>query len=466
MPISSPHPLYEANLGRWNRCRAAYEGEDAVKSAGETYLPKVDPSQTGAEYAAYKGRAMYYEAVSRTVDGFVGAISRKPHKFSVPDSLASMLDDVTLDGTSAAEFVKVLTGDALLVGRGGLLVDFDTADNRPYFSYYPAEAVINWSATSVVLMESVYEADSADIFKQVEVPQIRQVHLGPDGCLVTLWRKSSAVQDAGGWAVYRESVPARRGVVLQELPWVWLSPIGRSAKVSKPPLLGLVNVSMSHYRSSADLEHGRHFTAMPTLYITGSSSTDAVKVGGGAAIVLSDAQAKVGYAEFTGQGLSSLEKAIEDKEQQMAVLGAAVFAGGKKGVEAAETARIRTSAENSLLMGVVSSVEESLTEALRMAAMWAGAPVDEVSVHLNRDFIAEALDPQTLVGMVQAFQAGAMTLDTFTYCLQQGDMLPPDTDLDDEVAKLAAAKAAADKVLAAAAKPGPAVPAPQSQGDK
>ena len=260
--------------------------------------------------------------------------------------------------------------------------------------------------------------------------------------------------------------PLNRGQPLKVLPWFWLSPVGCTSKVAKPPLLGLVNVSFAHYRSMAYLEHGRRFTAIPTLYVTGTNDDADIAVGGGAVIKLSDPHGKVGYAEFSGAGLSSLEKSVEDKEQQMAVLGAAVFAGGKKGVEAAETARIRTSAENSLLMGIVSSVEETYKAALKLAAEWAGAKKEDVTVHLNRDFIDEKIDPQTLQGMVQALQANAMSIETFTYCLDQASMLPPETNLSDEVSKLnklRAAKAIADGV-GNSRNPAPAAPVPNPGG--
>lgn len=414
-------------------------------------------------------RTSYYESVSRTVDGFVGAISRKEHVITLPARIDALKADATTDGTGVSEFVKKLTGETLLLGRGGVLVDFDEALGRPYFSFYAAESITNWSENHVVLHETVFEPDSADRFVQKEVPQIREVALVEGGCMVTLWRKTESSDIGSTWGIYKTIPPQRRGATLKALPWFWLSPVGMTAEVSKPPLLGLVNVSFSHYRSMADLEHGRHFTAMPTLYITGTSSTDDIEVGGGAVIKLTDAQGKVGYAEFTGQGLKSLEKAIEDKEQQMAVLGAAVFAGGKKGVEAAETARIRTSAENSLLMGIVSSVEESLLAALKFAAAWASADDSGVTVHLNRDFIDEKIDPQTLVGMVQALQANAMSLEAFTYCLDQASMLPPDTNLDDEVAKLkklSAAKVVAGRVPANTDNQPPAEPEANPGGDK
>jgi hypothetical protein len=439
MPVNSTHPLYDANLTAWSRCRDCYNGEDAVKSRGQSYLPKVDPTQTDEEYKAYQRRAMYYEAMGRTVDGFVGAISRKPHTIKLPPELDHLLVHTTADGTGLAEFIKRQTAETLIVARGLLLVDFDDKNQRPYLSIYTAESVINWADDWAVLTETVYELKRGDPFKQEAISQIRVLSMDGGFYTVTLWRYLPVAGSQSGemaWQVYGQTVPTIRGQPIREMPWFWFSSMGQSSLISKPQLLGLANTSLSHYRTSADLEHGRHFTALPTLYLTGVSGDEPVRVGSGAVIKINNPQGRAGYAEFTGQGLGSLENALASKEAQMAMLGAAVFAATKKGVEAAETAKIRTAGENSLLMGVVSSVEETLTAALEFAAVWAGAVAGAVSVKINRDFIDQDLNPQTIVGMVQAYQAGMMSLEAFLYCLSQAEMLPPETDIEAEAAKL------------------------------
>ena len=118
------------------------------------------------------------------------------------------------------------------------------------------------------------------------------------------------------------------------------------------PLLDLANVCLSHYRSSADLEHGRHFTALPQVRTSQEliqmNTTKAFMSGQGTAWVIPNEQAKVGFLEFSGQGLGSLERALEQKKKMMAVLGARLLEG-PKGVEAAETARIRQNTETSIL---------------------------------------------------------------------------------------------------------------------
>ena len=47
MPVNTTHAEYDATLPLWQRMRTVMAGEDAVKAAGELYLPKLD-SQTDA----------------------------------------------------------------------------------------------------------------------------------------------------------------------------------------------------------------------------------------------------------------------------------------------------------------------------------------------------------------------------------------------------------------------------------
>src|SRR5262245_56056551 len=102
MPVDSTHPAYAANIAKWNRCRVAYEGEDAVKAAGATYLPMLS-GQSSQEYEAYRNRALFYEAVGRTIDGFCGAIARKEPVVKAPDKLKPVLEDMTADGLGLME---------------------------------------------------------------------------------------------------------------------------------------------------------------------------------------------------------------------------------------------------------------------------------------------------------------------------------------------------------------------------
>lgn len=84
MPVNSTHPDYDFALPNWLRARDVLAGEDAVKSAGERYLPRLD-SQSDEEFLAYRKRTSFFNATARSAKGFVGLIFRRPPFIKIPE---------------------------------------------------------------------------------------------------------------------------------------------------------------------------------------------------------------------------------------------------------------------------------------------------------------------------------------------------------------------------------------------
>src|SRR3954471_23197395 len=106
MPVNSTHPDYDAALPDWIRARDVLAGEDAVKAAGERYLPRLD-SQSEEEYLAYRRRAAFFNATARTADGYIGLIFRRAPFVKIPEgesgvrsALAQFANDSDMLGTS------------------------------------------------------------------------------------------------------------------------------------------------------------------------------------------------------------------------------------------------------------------------------------------------------------------------------------------------------------------------------
>ncbi|MGB5861724.1 MAG: hypothetical protein WBH52_25210, partial [Pseudomonas aeruginosa] len=108
MPVDSKHPLWTANQPRWERCRTALQGQDAVHAAGEKYLPTL-AGQDKAEYDAYKGRALFYGATARTEEALIGMVFRKEPTVTLPAALQPMIEDADLAGTPVDTFIENVT---------------------------------------------------------------------------------------------------------------------------------------------------------------------------------------------------------------------------------------------------------------------------------------------------------------------------------------------------------------------
>jgi hypothetical protein len=446
MPVDSKHSQYSTREKQWARCRDAVEGQDAIKAKTTRYLPMLSGQDT-LEYDSYLNRALFFGAAGRTVDGLTGAVFRKQYVLEYPESKKPELDDITEESSSVDVLLRRTLREVLTVGRLGLLVDAtpeDEGDTRVYVSQYIAENILNWRMQRVngkntlvfLTLRETYEDSGDDEFERVLRDQIRVCWLsGQDGQIIynqAVYRKP---KNKDQFIQHSVSTPKRNGKTLDFIPFKFINATHDEPNPVKPPLLDIVDVNLSHFRTSADLEHGAHYTALPTPVLSGFNTKKTYRIGSGTAWVTENPQGRAVYLEYTGQGLQALRDIKQDKEAQMAVLGARMLEQQKRTAETAETHRIRSAAESGPLAATVGVAEEALTQILRWHCEWSGASdaqVAEIELMLNKDFISTRMSAQDLTALMQARQAGEISQDTFLHNLKQGEILPDDTSIEDE----------------------------------
>lgn len=448
------HPDYVAMLPKWQRCRDVIAGQDAVHGRGTTYLPMLT-DQDGREYDAYRMRTPFYPATARTLAGLVGMIFRKDPHIDVPRVLDEYSEDITLSGVSLNGLARMIVEEVQQVGRCGVLVEFPRVEDRPatmadaaarnlrpYATLYRAESIINWRVervnnrlhtTMVVLSE---QHEQAGEFVTRTEPQIRVLRLVDGVYQVELFRKPDKATE---WQMVEgyPSIPLRNGSPMSSIPFVWLGPEELTARVQEPPLLDLANVNLSHYRTSADLEHGAHFTGLPTPFIAGVQlgENEKIRIGSSIAIVSPSPQARAEFLEFSGQGLSALEKLLDRKEQQMAAIGARMLAPEKTGVEAEGTLQMRHSGESSVLASQARLISRGIVSVLEAIRDWAGVTGDVVYM-LSTDFMPARMDAQQIAALVSAWQQGAISRQTLHYNLQIGEVIEQGVTVEEEEARI------------------------------
>jgi hypothetical protein len=121
-------------------------GEDAVKAAGERYLPRLD-SQSEEEYAAYKARASFFGATARTLEEYLDLVFRRAPvvAFGAGEALKRFAADCDLWGMEFGRYARRVVSEVLSVGRAGSLVLWDSGAGRPVVSSWRAEDILNWS---------------------------------------------------------------------------------------------------------------------------------------------------------------------------------------------------------------------------------------------------------------------------------------------------------------------------------
>lgn len=447
MPIDSKHPDYEAAEDRWQRIRDVMIGHDAMVDGGTRYLPALS-GQTVEEYAAYQQRAVFHDATSRTVDGLVGSVFRKPPKIEVPQPFEPLVESLTNRGVDAALMVKAIVREVIEIGRYGVLVDMPAGGGNPFAVGYKAEDIVNWreavidgkpQLVLVVLRETAVTPAPDDRFETRKVERFRVLEfIAEEGAApvyqTSVYERREDAQRAQTLELIEGPIiPRRRGTALASIPFQFFAPSHLRPDVAKSPIQGLALTNIAHWQTSADLKHGAHFTALPTPWIAGEFGSDAdseLRIGSSVAWKF-EPGATVGMLEFTGAGLAAVRQVREDEKQDMAVLGARLLEDQKAAAEAAATVSLRHRGENSVLAGIVDTIQRGFTNVLDTAIWWAGGAENASTVTLNKDFIEAALSPQDMVQLVAGWQQGGYGGEVLFKNLRDGERLPEDMTFED-----------------------------------
>jgi hypothetical protein len=468
VPVNSTHPDYDANAFDWLRARDVLAGEDAVKSAGEKYLPRLD-SQSDEEFLAYRKRASFFNATARSAEGFIGLIFRRPPFVKVPESqsgvgraLATFLNDADMLGTTLPGYTKNVVTEVVGIGRAGSLIDWEgDVEKRAYVSLYSAEQILNWriervngrNVPTLIVLSENFAQDSKDEFEINFQQQIRVLKLVPGENAkdsagkrpfeyeVEIWRPKENKRKTAKieWELFETKVPLRLGKPLPLIPFVFHGPRHSRPDVDRPPLRDIIAVNLDHYRLNADYKHGLHFTALPTAWVSGFDKSATLRIGSSTAWVSETAGATAGFLEFSGQGLTTFERAMDRDERLMAVLGSRLLEDQKRVAETAEAIQLRQTGENSALSAIATSVSESLTQVVRWIFWWNSTEEipeaisgNDVLVQLNTDFSVKGMSSQELQAIVSAWQSAAISRDTMFELFRRGEILPDGRTNQDE----------------------------------
>lgn len=409
MPINTEHPSFKAHLPKIQKTTDAFEG--SVKK----YVPYLS-SETSYDFDKRVDRSSYYNVTESTVMALIGALTRKSYQLEG-------IEDVNTAEDSLNEFIAVAYKDTLIGARIGIFVDYDDINQTPKLINYPAETIINWSSTYIVLLEHVLMTDPKDPYIQRSEPQYRELTYDEKGFYVCkIWNKVGKDK----FEVTQVIEPTIRGQRLNFIPFYFVTPYDNSDRLYTPPMFNIADININHYKTSVDLCQGLHFLALPTPWIAGDIFTvngispTSVKVGTEEFLRLQQGSS-VGMLEFSGAGLAAIETQLTSLETRMFSLGS-ILLQPKAGVESAEALYLRASSQSATLETIATSLETGLQAALNVYALWISDQL-EIRITLNRDFINSTLNPSELSSLLQAYSQGVITLDTILNRLFHYDII-------------------------------------------
>ena len=444
MPVNTIHAEYAECLPLWALVRGSIAGEDAIKKAGETYLPRAN-GHTSDAYSRYLARAHYAMFTARAADGLYGQIFSKPPERIGGDALGDLLGNVDKAGSSIDQFASDLCWDIMQTGWGGILADHspvpqgmsqaekERAGLSSFLRWYNAESVINWRYDSIndrqelalVVLKEDYADAGKDKFSPALKTRYRVLELIDGTYTQEVWEKTSnGVSSKDEFQPVAQFAPLLGGKPLDFIPFFPCP----AKSPEKSMLLPIAYLNIEHYQLTADYVNILHYTGTPTPYVLGSDppkdkngSLIPVTIGGSNFIFIPATKdisgaviaPSIGFLEPSGAGARQLLESLQAIEKNMEALGANIVKEDKKGVETADAARIHQAGENAVLGSFSLNMSERITQAVRLAARWRGVPAEIAegfSYSLNMDYEGEMSSADEAILALRERDSGAMSL--------------------------------------------------------
>lgn len=473
-------------LGKWTLIRDCIAGQEAIKDKGTEYLPMPNETDNSdenkARYKAYKTRASFLNAVYNTVQALLGQVFSADPVVELPPSMELLEEDIDGEGVTLTQLAKKTLAETLAIARTGLLVDFPKAladgegmerdfsrqemtDGvaRANILQFDAEKVINWRSTmrggkrilSLVVIAMKYVSYD-DGFEIKEDNEWRVLKLVGDVYVCEVWRLSSgtptantgpagtapsAINGAAQFVIHDTYSPRdATGKNLDYIPFTFVGSLNNNDSPDKPPMYDMSVVNIAHYRNSADYEDAVYMVGQGTPVATGLTSAwikdvwkDAPLQLGSRGIVPLPTGGDFKIVQMTEN--SMVKEAMDQKEKQMAMLGAQL-------VEQQEVARTLGEAQmekaviESVLVQCAKNTGAALQKCLRWAATFYGEAPEAITYELSTDFAINQLTPEQRKALIAEYQGGLLAFEEARNGLRQSGI----AYLDD-----AAAKASIDK---------------------
>lgn len=443
--VSYKLPKYDEYLPRWERVRAAVQGEEEVKKLPRV-LPYLNPNDLSPENIRrneqYLERAVYFNATGRTLEGLIGLAFAKTPKNNLGE-FTYLQDDSEGEGVNIYHVAQEGLSGILQTGRHGFLSDI--VNDRPVVVGYRAESIINWRSNKIagknqlellVLQEVISEAEGD--YSSKDVVQYREFRNDGQNISYIVWRAEAGGEpkkhDSGYLAIPHSSK------IMPEIPFAFCGSINNSSNIQPAPLKGLAEMNLAHFRDSADYQDSVFYCGQVQAWISGLDETwrdHLEKQGayvGSRKVLLLPVNGKMGMEQAQPNMLA--KEAMTDKKEAMVALGARVVE--QSPVTKTATQAAGDIATNTSVLGLATgNVSEAITLSIRRLGYYRNARAfEEAEFEVTQDFTEQAIDPDKLRAMVESWQAGAFSRIDLRAKLRQMGMISPertDAQIDEEV---------------------------------
>jgi len=456
------HPDYTKRKAEWRENRDAVEGEDALKARPADYLPHPTPNDLSAEsksrYEGYVKRAVYTNAVGRTVTGMVGiAFGDWPH-FELPQALEYMLQDVDGAGVGLVGQAQLSIAEILTTGRIGLLADFPKTEGGASVAdmregrvaarsvLYRTEDIHDWAVTKVgsallltfVKLFEKRQQRSEDGFEVIETDTYRVLRLRTDG-EKPRYTVEILVKQGEGWVSEGENVVTdSTGAPWDRIPFTFVGATNNDARLDRAPISDMVKVSLGMFRNSADYEESVFMLGQPQVTMTGLDEQwrDHLEQQGvyfgSRRVLMGPVGAQIGLLQVQPNTLAA--EAMKTKREELVSLGARLLQPGSA-VKTEHQSKAETRASYSVLSLICDNVSEAYRLVLTWAARFMGT-TGKTDFAIDTEFEGLTFNTEIVKTVIAGVQAGLIPRsDAWTTLrrLNLVDQEKTDEEIKDEI---------------------------------
>ncbi len=415
----------------WNQMAAVTMGSDYIKNLHDRYLPQ-EPREDQDAYLGRIYRSVLSPFCLRLIENAAGLVLRRPIQIDGDDYWKDFSKNVDGLGSSINEYARRALVSSLTYGHSAVLVDYPTdpgiltlrdelqLGRRPYFINIDAPQIWGWRQASTLPSSKLTQVRLHEWvcipegdFGEKREEQIRVIYPGR----YETWNTEGIVS-SGTYSL--DSIPL--------IP-IYSNRVGMLT--SKPPLVDIASLNITHYQRQADLINALHIAAMPILVLEGwddQPEGTSVGVNYGLSTIPGN---KVYYVNTDSSSFSAQQEEINQLEHQMSSLGVTKLLGQKFVAESADAKRIDQAQANSILSIISMELESALQQAFDIAAVYTNRPSPKII--LDRDFDFYRLLGQDISVINDLNLRGAITDMTFLEILKSGEILPDTIDLNKEL---------------------------------
>ena len=447
-PFSKTRAVLDMTKG-WEIMKAVTLGTEYLRENSQAFLP-LEPREDYDAYLSRVNRAVFSPYTQRLIRAATGLILRKPITIiGDPYWTDVFVKDVDGCGSDLDEYARRSLICALTYGHSNTLVDFPAPtgaislaeernqNRRPYWIEVDPANIYGWRLDREVNYGKLIQvriAEKAVVpdgeFGEKVYEQIRVIEPGR----YRIYRKKETTKDmytqneefAGNFdspANEQEYEVLESGEFsLGEIPLVTVYAGKTDTMTSKPPLLDIAYLNLTHFQRQADLIHSLHVASQPLLVMEGwDDQTKDMAISVNYAMATQPGN-KVYYVEPAASAFEAQAAEIQELQLQMATLGISTLSQQKFVAESADARRLDRVDTNSMLSMVSLDLEQKMQKAFDLSANYLGLEPPEIKI--SRDFDIDRLIGQDITALTSLFDQQVIDREEFRDILVQGEVLP------------------------------------------